>query len=103
MIYENINTTKRRALKTQKDEAQLKETNALPLSKLPGYVAGFHDPYGQRAGRVGQPPDEVEQRGVGVVGPVRVQLGEEGAHADEAGDGEDADRHGGLVADVDLA
>lgn len=38
----------------------------------------------------------------GVVGAVRVEVGKKGDHAEEARDGEDVDRRGSLLLDVDL-
>lgn len=45
----------------------------------------------------------VEQRRIGVVEPARVEVSQQGDHADEAGDGENIDRGRRLLANVNLA
>lgn len=52
---------------------------------------------------MGCPLYEIQQRDVGIVGPVRVKLSKQGDHADEAGNRKYADGHGRLLADVDFA
>ena len=76
-------------------QAQADQLQPVPVTQVQYFD---DDPAAQLGGLL----QDAEERDVGVLEAVDVVVGEQGDHADEAGDGEDADTGRSLLPNVDL-